>query len=1079
MCRRVPLPLPRLLACVGALFASGECNGQTVAQDAREAHPIVSSIAELRSLADRGEVRQATIRLEGDVLWLNPGRGKMVLQDGSDAEAIETDLPASTFAAGQRILISGEGVIAQRGDCISLTSAPVVANDGIHGMTEKSGSVFLRAGKQPIRIDWFNRTEKYGLEVEYEGPDIPRQSLSHAEIFCPAADSASDGRQWENGFAFECYEGSWMRVPDFKRLIPAKSGRVQTLDLNQSRLTFSAMEFHGVISIPRDGTYTFHVTSDDGSLLFAGEESLKVVTIAKLEAAHEIAATPRNFRPTEVEGVVTFVNESRDTLEMELSTPDGKTRLEMARGPGEKSEFPLKSRVHAQGLRRAVRAVDGRALAGNLLVQKLDAIDHTAADSPQSFANSLPTLTSAEQIRRLKSSEAKRKYPVKLKGVITCQLAGEAAVIQDSTAGIYFEYLDLLLGSPVDRPEPGGYYEISGVTAAGNFSPIISASKIVYLGPGALPEPRPTRWDQLMNGSLDSQYVEISGIVTDLQEHGIALLSEGGNLAIEFDEFTRKSLGRYLDGFVRIRGCLLALWNEESHQVKLGKIRMFGASINLEEPAPADPFASDEKSIPELRRFDAKAGTFHRVKVSGQVIHVEDGIYYLSDGANGVRLRPKSMENLALGDLLEVVGFPELGGASPTLRAAIPRRMGHRALPAGKRLSAKTMSDPAHDSTLVRVEGRLIKISETIAGAVYELEAGSAIFMARSGGEGTMINPPPVGSLVDVAGVYVAKGGTDPKTNGGVFEILLNSPGDLQIIERASWWTPRHTLGVGAVLLATLLLSVIWIGTLHRRVEEKTRALKEEIEGHERTEAELERKTGLLEAEMEERKLVEAEMEDEQESRALAEAQFTAVLAERNRMAREIHDTLAQGFAAIFVQLEVVRDTISADPKIAQKHLDRARDLARDSLEQARRTIWNIRSQALETGDLATALEDAGRNLATDTPARFTFASFGNPRPLSPMIENHLLRIGQEAVTNAIKHSQAAVISARLSFREESVLLEVCDDGIGHAIPRNGGDTTPGFGLLGMEERAREMGASLSIKGNEGKGTTVSIKVSI
>ncbi|HEY2342574.1 MAG TPA: histidine kinase [Chthoniobacteraceae bacterium] len=223
---------------------------------------------------------------------------------------------------------------------------------------------------------------------------------------------------------------------------------------------------------------------------------------------------------------------------------------------------------------------------------------------------------------------------------------------------------------------------------------------------------------------------------------------------------------------------------------------------------------------------------------------------------------------------------------------------------------------------------------------------------------------------------------------------------------------------------------------------------------------------------------LEKSIGDEQENRALAEAQFSAVLAERNRMAREIHDTLAQGFAAIFVQLEVAKDALPADPEVARKHVDRAHELARESLEQARRTIWNIRSRALETTDLAGALAEIGKLLTTDTSAEFSLRIDGIPRRLSELVENNLLRIGQEAITNAMKHSDAKSIVARLDFRPDSVCLEIRDDGEGGAGSTNNERNT-GFGLRGMEERAKEMRAELTIQSLIGQGTLVSITVPV
>ncbi len=221
---------------------------------------------------------------------------------------------------------------------------------------------------------------------------------------------------------------------------------------------------------------------------------------------------------------------------------------------------------------------------------------------------------------------------------------------------------------------------------------------------------------------------------------------------------------------------------------------------------------------------------------------------------------------------------------------------------------------------------------------------------------------------------------------------------------------------------------------------------------------------------------LEKTIDDQQHNRALAEAQFSAVLAERNRLAREIHDTLAQGFASILLQLESVKDTLADEPETARRHAQRACELARENLEQTRRTIWNIRSQALESGDLASALAEFGRSLTAEGPVAFSFESAGARRRLSAAVEDHLLRIGQEAINNALKHSDARRITARLEFLTNAVRLEVRDDGAGDSgsgfAPKSGS-----YGLLGMEERAKEMGGKLLIQSEPGRGVLVSVTV--
>jgi ligand-binding sensor domain-containing protein/signal transduction histidine kinase len=206
-------------------------------------------------------------------------------------------------------------------------------------------------------------------------------------------------------------------------------------------------------------------------------------------------------------------------------------------------------------------------------------------------------------------------------------------------------------------------------------------------------------------------------------------------------------------------------------------------------------------------------------------------------------------------------------------------------------------------------------------------------------------------------------------------------------------------------------------------------------------------------------------------------ARFDAVLAERNRIAREIHDNLAQEILGVSVQLEIVARLMNTSAEGARTHLDRARMLVRGSIAEARRYVWDLRSQSLDDRDLPAALAETTRRLAAEAGVQTQFQVSGTFRPLPRQVENNLLRIAQEAVNNAVRHARAQNLSVSLLFDAHSVRLSVRDDGrgfdpVGQASGRNGH-----FGILGMRERAEEMGGSLSIESDPEKGSEVSVGV--
>jgi signal transduction histidine kinase len=209
--------------------------------------------------------------------------------------------------------------------------------------------------------------------------------------------------------------------------------------------------------------------------------------------------------------------------------------------------------------------------------------------------------------------------------------------------------------------------------------------------------------------------------------------------------------------------------------------------------------------------------------------------------------------------------------------------------------------------------------------------------------------------------------------------------------------------------------------------------------------------------------------------------QQAAVLRERNRMAREIHDALAQGFTGIVLQLDAAEYALTKSPAAARNHLDQARALARESLVEARRSVWALRARALETRRLPDALSDlVGRMSSAGASVTPQFRVHGTPRELPPHVEEQLLRIASEALTNALKHSQARMVHLDLTYQPGQVEISVQDDGRGF-IPSEpeGTDSSEGFGLIGMKERAELIRATLVLATQPGQGTKVSVVVPI
>ena len=339
-------------------------------------------------------------------------------------------------------------------------------------------------------------------------------------------------------------------------------------------------------------------------------------------------------------------------------------------------------------------------------------------------------------------------------------------------------------------------------------------------------------------------------------------------------------------------------------------------------------------------------------------------------------------------------------------------------------------------------KGKLIGFIEQGDGWMYSMQMENSVFTAfllRPTGPST-IQKLELGSELAVTGVCeVAMGSLVPRDPLRVpqsFRVLLRSSADLVLLKPPPWWTPQRTVFVfvSVVLLFVILISFVIITTRSR-------------------------------------------LRQQQMERRQAESEFAAIFRERNRLARDIHDTLAQDIAAISVHLEVVRNQAVGLNEVALSHLNMAQTGARKSLQEARRTIWNMRSQVLEGRDLALALSELLEQEAVGAGVKPGVVVHGEARRLPSAIENDLLRIGQEAIHNAIRHGKPRNVTLEFTFAPNRLRLLVRDDGFGFDVQQMNEARATQFGVKGMRERVRIHGGELSIRSSPGLGCVITVEV--
>ena len=1006
----------------------------------------VTNVGQIRLLAAQTPTASHTIRLEGDVWWANPLQKKYVLKDDSGAEELEMDFHGQSVESGQRICLEGTGTITPTGAGFGLGSkGPVVDNDGVHNMVEKSGAVFLKAGLNSLRVEWFNGVEKYGLAVEYKGATITRQKIPDSALFRIQADASTGTSNLVNGLGFVCSEAPAESLPEFNPRTALKTGTVSNFDLSViPRPEHVGLCFTGFLKVPQDGLYTFYTTSDDGSRLFVGEPTLHLEVIGQSilpnpqplligQALHR----HENGQWGEIEGKASFVSEDTDGLKLELNTGTGRAYVEIANRDGLRPDTLLNHRIRATGFCQSVETSDGREVLGILLVPSsreiaLEASPAAVAENMETNVTGLPLLVNAAEIHRLKREEAQRGYLVKIRGVITSVLPEhQAFTIQDSTRGIYVVDFS---ESRSDPPRIGDFLEVKGTTDPSLFAPVVNASQVQILGEGELPEPIHPTWDQLMNGSLDAQYVEIQAIFSSVQPDGVVLLTSDGRITCDVRVVGLKpqDLARYEDALIRVRGCLLATWDYVSHRVKGGEIRIYGADISVDQPAPTDLFSSPRKTASELLQFDPLASVFQRVQVSGQIIGIRESECFMMNSTNGVRFFTKHPSDLKIGDLVDVVGFPEFSVASPVLHEAVVHQTGHGTLPAARLLGPDDLTRADLDSTLVRVKAILVSQRNNPSGQALEMRVGLRSFLAWLPGNDDGVSAIPVGSLLELTGTYASQGASK---NVASFELLLNSPSDVSVIARPPWWTLKKLLLILGALAGVLIGTVLWITQLHRKVEDRT---------------------AELEIQIQERQRAEQQHEMEQE---------------RARIARDLHDELGSGLTEI-TMLGVRALSRMTSPDKRGGYLAEMSDKARQMVMALDEIVWAMNPTHDSLASMVSYFSIyAERFLGLANITWRLEGPFNSDDHVVDSQHRHELFLAfKEALTNIVKHAEATEVRLNIQVERGQICLTVTDNGRGRIDlgQQDGMD-----GLANMRARLEKLGGRFEFNSKPDEGTTV------
>ncbi|MGO4883397.1 MAG: diguanylate cyclase domain-containing protein [Bryobacteraceae bacterium] len=496
---------------------------------------------------------------------------------------------------------------------------------------------------------------------------------------------------------------------------------------------------------------------------------------------------------------------------------------------------------------------------GHLVLNHAEPLTAAQDEDPRSTPAPGHPITTALQVHALTQAAALRGYPVHLRAVVTFHDPfNHLLFVQDRTDGM-FVALD---EKEKTLPRAGDEVEVTGVTTA-DFAPDVTKARIQVLGHPGLPKAKVSSLGNASWGREDCRWIELEGTVQRVAPgRGDSLLTIGwGRSTYKAHVLApAASLAPLVDAEVRVQGVCGALFN--GRRQLLG-IQMFAPGAEcirvVRTPSP-DPYSMPPTPISDLMKFSSASVLGHRVRVRGTVTYPSlTGPTWVRDATGGVMIRDHQSEALAAGDLVDVVGFPEIDGFSPVLRGAQVRRAQSGSPPVSRQVTAQDALKGDFDGQLVQIDGKLIDRLQQPAEEVLAVASGGVVFTAHL--RGARVNALEPGTQLRLTGICAVETQQSqdlivPRT----FRLLLRSAADVGILGRPPLLTADRVAPVLAGAALVIVAALAWAALLRRRVRAQTQALRAQTvqlqAAHQRTRDAL-------------RKACEAESLDEDSNRIL------------------------------------------------------------------------------------------------------------------------------------------------------------------------------------------------------------------
>jgi signal transduction histidine kinase len=742
-----------------------------------------------------------------------------------------------------------------------------------------------------------------------------------------------------------------------------------------------------------------------------------------------------NYRWVQVEGVVKFQSTDGNMAFLELSDGQALVQVRASNWSPERSRHLTNIAVRVEGVCEGVYDQSETMMPGLIWASAENSISFIEAGTTNAVTSPreqpIPSMTTTNPaIQGFYGTRGVVTFNDRVfdKDYIFVQADDTAVLVSLENSSLKSQ---LKVGQDVD---------LGGALEPGKYVSVITPLVVTKYGLHSMPVPIVQPLGLPDSGNREGKWNELEGVVHSVNSNGtLSIVGKDGSAYLWVGQTPANSLTRYMDAKLRARGVLVLTMLDAP--VLLVPSRNF---VDVEEEAPEDSVGTPRYSIADLLSEGTESSWWHRVRVIGEITYRDAQSFFIQDASGGIRVQCPVPPTMQTGETVEVVAFPTMSGVVRTLTEAQVRpakeimQVNPRDLDASEAISSKP------SGTLVSLTATLLGRKTNEMGEVLELQEQQRIFSATLSTNSGSLPDIAAGSRLRVIGVCEngttatpASGEKSPTTQFlASLNILLRSPADVIVLSGPPWWTWKRTVTLVGALLTVLVVTLLWVHLLHRRLERQRAA-----------------------------------------QLAFSRQVLAQVEEERRRIAMNLHDSLGQILLAIknHALLAIQRPP---DEQGLRQRLDEISGASSQAIEEVRQITHGLRPYQLDRLGLTQAIRASVSRASANRSILFASRVEDIDGLFDKEAEIHIYRIVQEAVTNVVKHSAATEAAVVIKKRTAAVSLSIRDNGRGFDPAKPSPQPRDlGYGLIGITERVRILGGTLTVDSRPGGGTSVTVEV--